>query len=194
MQKINIVALVAGISTLLLIAVSIFVPWWQFTVGSPTIGAVNVSPVNLNLDLLGNAITIPIVYALNIAAALSLASGGIVMLIYSVRPDRSYSNKLLGFGYKKPLYAVIFFVIGLFAMGYLAQKFSGFAFPLIGAGTLSLPGSMAPDGTTISVAVSAGFVWPFYFAVVVAGLCLAARLYHRKIGVDTALPPPPPPQ
>jgi uncharacterized membrane protein len=116
------------------------------------------------------------------------------MLIYSVRPDRSYSKKLLGFGYKKPLYAVIFFVIGLFAMGYLAQKFSGFAFPLIGAGTLSLPGSMAPDGTTISVAVSAGFVWPFYFAVVVAGLCLAARLYHRKIGVDTALPPPPPPQ
>ena len=194
MQKINIVALVAGISTLLLIAVSIFVPWWQFTVGNPAIGAVNVSPVNLNLDLLGNSITIPIVYALNIASALSLAAGGIIMLIYSVKPDKSYSNKLLGFGYKKPLYAVIFFVIGLFSMGYLVQRFSGFAFPLIGAGTLTLPSSMAPDGTSISVAVSAGFGWPFYFAIVVAGLCVAARLYHRKISVDTALPPPPPPQ
>ena len=113
------------------------------------------------------------------------------MLIYSVKPDKSYSKKLLGFGYKKPLYAVIIFIIGLFSTSYLVQRFSGFGFPLVGSGSMSLPQGMAPDGANISVAVSAGFGWPFYFAIVVAGLCVAARVYHRKIAVDTALPPPP---
>jgi hypothetical protein len=187
-KKINIIAMVAGISTLLLIAISIFVPWWQLVVGNPAIASVNVSPVNLNLDLLGNFITIPIIYALNIACALSLASGGIIMLIYSLKPNKSYSNKLLGFGYKKPLYAVIIFVIGVFAMSYLVQKFSGFTFPMMGSGSLSLPQGIAPDGVNINVAVSAGFGWPFYFAIVVSGLCVAARLYHRKVVVDTILP------
>jgi hypothetical protein len=194
MQKINILALIAGISTLLLIVISLFVPWWQLGVGSPAIASVNVSPVNLNLALLGNIITIPIIYALNIASALFLASGGIVMLIYSVRPDKSYSKKLLGFGYKKPLYAVILFIITLFAMTFLVQRFSGFGFPLMGSDSMTLPATMAPDGVNISVAVEAGFVWPFYFAIVVAGLCIAARVYHPRIGAETTLPPPPPSQ
>ena len=190
MQKnINFLALIAGISTLILIVVSIFVPWWQLVVGDPAIASVNVSPVNLNLDLLGNFVTIPIIYALNIACALTLASGGIVMLIYSLKPNKSYSNKLLGFGYKKPLYALILFVIGVFAISYLVQRFSGFTFPLIGSGSLSLPQGMAPDGVSINVAVSAGFGWPFYFAIVVSGLCVAARFYHRKVAVEPMLPP-----
>ena len=194
-NKINIIALAAGISTLLLIAISIFVPWWQFTVGNPAIATVNVSPVNLNLALLGNSLTIPLIYALNIASALSLASGGIIMLIYSVRPNRSYSKKLLGFGYKKPLYAVILFVVALLSMSFMVQRFSGFAIPLAGSGAMSLPESMMPEGANVSVAVSAGFGWPFYFAIVVAGLCVAARVYHRKlVANDAVLPPPPPPQ
>ena len=52
-NKINIVALVAGILTLLLIVISLFVPWWQLAVGNPAIATVNVSPVNLNLDVAG---------------------------------------------------------------------------------------------------------------------------------------------
>jgi hypothetical protein len=193
-SKINIIALAAGISTLLLIAISIFVPWWQLNVGKPAIASVNVSPVNLNLALLGDSLTIPLVYALNIASALSLASGGIIMLIYSVRPNRSYSKKLLGFGYKKPLYAVILFIVALLSMSFMVQRFSGFAIPLAGSGAMSLPRGMAPDGVNISVAVSAGFGWPFYFAIVVAGLCVAARIYHRKlVASDAVLPPPPPP-
>ena len=192
-NRINFLALAAGISTLLLIVISIFVPWWQFTVGNPAIASVNVSPVNWNLALLGNSITVPLIFALNLASALTLAAGGIIMLIYSLRPDKSYSKKLLGFGYKKPLYAVIMFVIALVSMSFVVQKFSGFAVPLSGASAVSLPQNMVPDGTSVSVNVSAGFVWPFYFAVVVAGLCVAARVYHRKVvAVDTALPPPPP--
>jgi len=36
-------------------------------------------------------------------------------------------------------------------------------------------------GASISVLVSADFVWPFWLGVIVAGLCVAAKLYHRKI-------------
>ena len=114
------------------------------------------------------------------------------MLIYSVRPDKSYSQKLLGFGYKKPLYALIIFVVGLVAMSFIVQRVSGFAFPLTGSSAMSLPEGMMANGANVSVDVSAAFGWPFYFAIVVAGLCVAARVYHRKVvAVDTALPPPP---
>jgi hypothetical protein len=49
-------------------------------------------------------------------------------------------------------------------------------------------------GVNVSVGVSAGFGWPFYFAVVVAGLCVAARFCHQKVDVADGVVPPPSPQ
>jgi hypothetical protein len=193
-NKTNPVALVAGILTLVLIAISIFVPWWSLRVGNPAIASIEVSPVNLNLALMGNSLIFPLIYALNIATAITLAAGGIIMIIYGLKPNKPYSKKLLGWGYKKPLYAVILFSTGLIALFFLVPHFSGFTIPLTGSSSLSLPQGMAPDGTSISVNVSTGFGWPFYFAIVVAGLCVVTRVYHRKIAVaDTTLLPPPPP-
>lgn len=193
MQKINLIALIAGVSTLLLIAVSVFVPWWQFTVGKPAFAQVNFSPVNLNFSILGNPITIPLIWAMNLACLLTLASGGIVLLIYSLMPSKPYAKRLLGFGYKKPLYAVILFVIELFSLSALAGVFSGFSVPLMGSGILQVPQQMIPGGgVSISVTVLAGFGWPFYFAIAVAGLCIAARLYHRKISPPLQPAPPNP--
>ncbi len=117
------------------------------------------------------------------------------MMIYSLKPNKSYSKKLLGFAYKKPLYAVIIFVVTLIAMSFIVQGFSGFAFPLMGSSVMSLPGNLVPNGTNVSVYVSAAFGWPFYFAIVVAGLCIVARVYHRKVETaNTELPLPPPPK
>ena len=116
------------------------------------------------------------------------------MIIYGLKPNKPYSKKLLGWGYKKPLYAVILFSAGLIATFFLVPHFSGFTIPLTGSSTIALPQGMAPDGTSISVNVSAGFGWPFYFAIVVAGLCVATRIYPRKIAIaDTTLLPPSPP-
>jgi len=76
-------------------------------------------------------------------------------------------------------------------MFFLVPYFSGFTIPLTGSSILSLPQGMGPDGTNISVNVSAGFGWPFYIAIVVAGLCVVTRVYHRKIAVtNTTLLPP----
>ena len=186
--KVNWIGVAGGIATLLLITVSLFVPWWRFTVGNPVLAEANFSPVNLNFAILGTAITIPIIWALNIASLLSLAAGGIIMLIYSVMPAKPYSKRLLGFSYNKPLFAVVFFVIELVVLTLLVKTYSGFTFPLMGSTTVQLPQSMT-QGANVGVGVSAAFEWPFWFAIVVAGLCVAARLYHRKVSVPT-LPPP----
>ena len=107
------------------------------------------------------------------------------MVIYSLKPNKPYSKRLLGFGYKQPLFAVIIFVVELFALTVVAKAFSGFAVPLIGSGVLQIPSSMIPGNVSVNVNVLAAFEWPFYFAIAVAGLCVAARLYHKKILLPT---------
>ena len=189
-NKINIIALVAGISTLLLIGISVFIPWWQFTVGKPEFAQVNFSPVNLSFSILGTPLTVPLIWAMNLACLLTLTSGGIVLLIYSLRPTKPYAKRLLGFGWKKPLYAVILFVIELISLSTLTNAFSGFNIPLVGSGVLQVPQQMIPGGgISISASFLSAFGWPFYFAIVVAGLCVAARLYHRRIDLTVASPP-----
>ena len=167
-RPINLIALIAGALTLVLIAISVFVPWWKFTVGTgnPSIATVNFSPINLNFALFGNGLTIPLIWAMNLASLLTLLSGGMVMLVYAVLPTRQYSKKMLGFAYKKPLYAVIFFVIEIVVLSLLVKSIAGFGFPMLGTTTLKLPANMAPNGVSISANVSAAFEWPFYMGIV----------------------------
>ncbi len=112
------------------------------------------------------------------------------MLIYSLMATKPYSKRLLGFAYKKPLYAVIFFVVELILLSVLVKLIAGFNLSLFGPSILQLPSNIAPSGVSISVSVLGAFEWPFYLAVVAAGLCVAARLYHRKIIANEVLPAP----
>ena len=189
-HPINLIALAAGILTIVLITVSFFVPWWKFTIGTgaPSIAAVNFSPTNFNFALFGNDLTIPLIWALNLASLLTLLSGGLVMVVYAMLPTKQYSKKLLGFAYKKPLYAVILFVIEIVALSLLVRSIAGLSFPMLGATTMQLPANMAPNGVSIGVSVSAAFEWPFYLSIATAALCIVARVYHRKI-VANAVPP-----
>jgi hypothetical protein len=203
MPKINYVALVAGVLSLVLIAFSWFVPWWQLTVGTPAIATVNFSPVNFNFSLFNTMLTVPIIWALNIASLLTLLAGGIALVVYAVMPAKTYSKQILGFGYKKPLYALILFIIELVVLYFSATLISGVSFPIMGSGALSLPASIAPGGVSVSVAVYTAFGWTFYFAIAVVALCVVARFYHPKIaekpaqvnlvGQQYPYPPPPPP-
>jgi hypothetical protein len=188
MDKVNWLAVISGILTLVLAAVSMYVPWWQLTIGNgtPTLAQANFSPVNLNMSILGSPLTIPLIWAINIASLLSLAAGAIILLIYAIRPNKPYSKKLLGFGYNKPLFAVILFAAELIIITVVAGTFAGFQIPLTGSAMLNLPQSMT-QGNNVAVTVYSSFGWPFYFAIVVAGLAVAARLYHRKV----ASPDPP---
>jgi hypothetical protein len=180
-RQINYVALVAGILTLVLVAVSVFVPWWQFTVGDPAIAEMSLSPVTYNMALFGSILTMPLVYALMLGSMLTLIAGGIIMLVYAVFPAKSYSKQLLGFGWKKPFYAIALFLAALLSLYFSASFLGGIDFPLNGAGTMSLPEAIGDVGVGVSVKVHSSLNWPFYFGIIVAVLCIVARIYHRKI-------------
>ncbi len=181
LKEVNWVGLAGGVSTLVLITVSLFTPWWQFKIGNPEFVQADLSPVNTTIEGMGSTFTIPLIWALNVASLLSLAAGGAVMLAYSLRPAKPYSNKLLRFAYNKPLLSVAFFAVSLLALTLAVRGILGFDLPLMGSASVKFPESMTM-GTSVSVLVSAGFLWPFWLAVVTAGLCLAARFYHRRVG------------
>lgn len=198
-RQINYLALAAGVMTLVLIAVSVFVPWWQFTVGEPAIAEMSLSPVTYNMALFGQILTMPLVYALVLGSMLTLIAGGIIMLIYSIFPTKSYSKQLLGFAWKKPLYAIALFIAALFTLYLSAGLLGGIDVPLNGAGTMGLPEAVGDVGVDISVKVNSSLNWPFYFGIAVAILCVAARVYHYKIkmpepaSASPAQTPPPVP-
>lgn len=181
--KINWFGLVGGISIIALIIASFFVPWWQLIIGEELI-TTNVSPLNTNFSLIGNSLTIPLIMALNIASLISLSSGGVVMLIYSINPKKPYSKKLLSFAYRKPLYSVILFIVGLVLTTIIIGSLFSFDVPLLGSQTSTLPTDIT-QGLTLSVFMNATFQWPFVLAISAATLCIAARLYHKKIGLAT---------
>jgi hypothetical protein len=179
LTKFNWFGLAGGALTLLVIAVSLVYPWWQLTVGDDLM-KINASPVNTNFGFLDTSFTIPFIWALNIMSILSLLASGIAMLVYSIIPRKSYSKHLLGFGYKKPLFTVLFFVIGLVVITVILQAVLSLNVPLMGSTTSTLPIPFV-SGITLSVLLSAGFQWSFWLAVVAATLCIAARLYHKKV-------------
>ena len=187
LSKINWFGIAGGVLTLVVIVVSLYYPWWQLTIGD-NLMKVNASPMNTNFGLLGTQFTIPIIWALNIGSILTFLFSGIIMLIYSVIPTKSYSKDLLGFAYKKPLYAVVFSVVGLLIITLIAQAALGIGIPLMGTATVILPAAMTM-GVNISVLVSAAFQWPFWLAITAAALCISARIYHRKLSATPKIAP-----
>jgi hypothetical protein len=179
-RSINWFGLSAGIITLVMLVISFYVPWWQLTIGQNLI-KVNASPVNTNFGLFGGAqFTVPLIWALNLISILTFTACGLVMLIYSVNPTKPYSKHLLAFSYKKPLYALISFAAVLVIIVIIAG-FLGMSIPLMGSTTLTLPTQFISSDLSISALVSGNFQLPFYLAIVAAALCIAARLYHKKL-------------
>src|SRR3990172_3896790 len=218
--KINWFGLAGSIVILAVVIASLYVPWWQMSIGNIQVGEganpiislenmqlanVSLSPMSTDINFLGTGFTVPLIWALNITALLLLLTSGIVMLLYSVLPAKSYSKHLLGYAYKKPLFAIIFFVIPLIAFPLITQAVTenlglNISIPLSGTTSMALPVGFMGVNMSVSAVVSAAFLWPFWLAIVAAGLCIAARLYHRKVAfipnvkpVDSAPEEPSPP-
>jgi hypothetical protein len=205
-RTINWFALAAGIITLIVLVVSLYMPWWQLTLGH-NFFSVYTSPINTNFGLYGAQFTIPLIWAWNLSNILLFTAGGIIMLVYAFLPTKPYAKELLGFSWKKPLYALVSFIVGLVIIN-IAAGYFGVSYPLMGSSKVdfSFP-SFIPINASISVLVTTTFLLPFWLAIVAVVLCVAARLYHRKLNpklkqtqpqTTTTAPaqentPPPPP-
>lgn len=192
-NKMNWFGITGSISIFTLIIVSIFVPWWQVSVGSVDSPLANfqVSPMSNNFSFLGQTFTFPLIMAINISVIFSLLAGGIAILVYSINPKKSYANKLLTFSYRKPLYALLIFVIGLFITIVLTKFVTGLDVPMIGSANSAVDGSIIQsllgDISISNVLFTAGFQWPFYLVIVSAILCITARYYDKRILSATAV-------
>jgi len=180
--KINWFGIAGSIAVLLLICISAYFPWWQLVVGENLVKA-NVSPIYTNFDFIGSSFTIPLLLALNISSVILMTVGGIALLIYSFKPLASYSRRLLSFGYKKPLYSLVLFVVCLVAITLVVKSVWDLNVPLMGSVQTTLPSEMT-QGATVSVLMVASFQWPFLLAIAAAGLCIAARFYDKKIATS----------
>ncbi len=176
-MRINWFGLVAGSVTLLTVVISLVMPWWQLTVGEGLL-EVNASPVNTNFGLFGSPFRIPLLTALNIISLLTLLASAITMLIYAFNPTTSWSKTLLGFAYKKPLYVLTSFLLGLIIITSVAGYY-GVKIPIFGSSTLNFPANFT-DGVSISATVAANFLLPFYLTIIAAIFCLVTRIYHRS--------------
>jgi hypothetical protein len=177
--KVNWFGIAGGTLVLLIVAISLFTPWWQLVAGEDLVKA-NVSPVYTNFDFMGLAFTIPLLLALNISTMILLIAGGTAMLIYSFKPSASYSERLLNFGYKKPLYSLVIFTIGLFAITLIIGYLFGFSIPLIGSKSVTLPSNLT-QGTTVNVPLATSFGFPYVLVIAASTLCIAAKLVHKRI-------------
>ena len=177
-RNVNWFGFAAGIVTLIVLVISLFIPWWQLTVGD-NLMKVNASPVNTNFGLFGAQFTLPLISALNLVSVLTFTASGLVMLFYSLMPAKPYSKQLLGFSYKKPLFSLITFISGLLIITSIASLFD-INVPILGSTTLNLPSNLMM-GANVSASVSGSFQLPFWLALVAAALCIAARLYHGRV-------------
>jgi hypothetical protein len=193
-KSINWFALGGGTLTLVLTVASMFVPWWKVTVGQ-TFATIGISPVSLSTNIMGYNVVLPIVMVISWMFIVLLVSAGIVLIIYSIMPTKPYSKRLLSFAYKKPLGTLIAFIVlmllvtntgTIIGMMVGSSNLSGadLDVPWLGAKTLTLPSSMT-QGTIRGIAISAELEWTFWLAVSVAALCVAARLYHKKLDILT---------
>jgi hypothetical protein len=195
-KDVNWFALVGGAVTLVLAVASLFVPWWQITVGQ-TLARIGFSPVSLSTNIVGYSVALPIIVAVGWMFMVLLVSAGIVLLVYSIMPSKPYSKRLLSFAYKKPLGTLIAFLVLLllitnsgtiFGMMLGSSNLSGadLNVPWTGTKTLQLPSSMT-QGEVNGIIISAEFGWTFWLAIVAGGLCVAARLYHKKLDKPEAI-------
>ncbi len=197
MSKINWFALVSGALMLAVVGLSIFTPWWQLQIGSGSTGfaVINANPFYTNFGVLGLNFVIPILFAINIMTMALFVVSGIILVVYSVMPTKSYSKQLLCYGYKRPIYTLIGFIVTLVVIVYLipfiinmiangAVTLSVPLFALLGTSIIQLPTGMLNSGSNslqIGVTVVAAFQYTFYLGVVATALAIVARIYHRKI-------------
>jgi hypothetical protein len=203
MKAINWFALAAGSLSIVLAAASLVVPWWQVTVGS--LATLGWSPVKLSINVSGFSLAVPVLTVIGVIFTLFIVVPGIVLIIYSVFPTKPYAKHMLGFAYKKPLGVFILFLAVLLLLansgtiaaalfhGSLGSALTTSGLPISSLPISSLPisslnmplwgtrtFSLSLSALGISIPISTSIQWTFWLAAVVAALCVAARIYHRK--------------
>lgn len=181
LRKINWLGVASGVTATVLLIVSVVyaAPWWQLSIAQG-LGQVNVSPLDINAQVLGVDVEIPILWYVTLSGKLILLVTIISLFTYSIVPEKKYSKNLLGYGYKRPLMIVTALIAVLVILTSLVGLMLPIKVPFLGNEITSL----TFEGVKVSVSIFASFTWVFGLAILTAALAVAARIYHRKIAVQ----------
>lgn len=177
-KTINWPGLACSVTAAMIVVLSILyaAPWWQVAIGDG-VGQADISPLDYKASFAGASIEIPIIWFLNLSGKLMMTACAVAMFIYSVTTQKSFSKKLLGFAYKKPLLMVLVFTAVLAVSTYMVGTFLGVNVPLAGTATLSL----SLGEITVNVPISTSLTWVFWLAVATAVLAIATKIYEWKV-------------
>ncbi|HMK94270.1 MAG TPA: hypothetical protein VK536_02595 [Candidatus Limnocylindrales bacterium] len=199
-KAINWFALAAGVLMLVEVALSIFVPWWKLQIGSGTgFVTVNANPFYTNFGVLRLNFVIPILFAINVATTALFTASGIIFIIYSVKPVKSYSKHLLSYGWKRPVYTLVGFIVVLMLIVYVAPDIvntmahtSMIHIPLVGSSVMQISSNVFGNSNSVQIGITviATFEYTFYLAIAATALGIAARIYHRRIVSKAVISPP----
>jgi len=176
-RRINWPGLFCGLSlmSLLLLSIAYKVPWWQLNIADG-LGHVSVSPLDVDINLMGASIDVPLIWYLNVGSKLALLLVAAAFLFYSVNMDTQHSRRLLDVIYKKPVYMVASLVIIGIVNRFIVGAFLPFSLPIVGTSTVAL----SSNSVTLSIPVTASFTWVFWLALAGALLSILTRLYHNR--------------
>jgi hypothetical protein len=192
--------LTVGILMLAVVCLSIFTPWWRLQIGSgTTFATINADPFYTNFGVLGLNFVIPIIFAINIGTMALFTISGALLILYSIKPTKSYSKQLLCYAYKRPIYTFVGFIVTLLVVSYalpiVVNKVGGVnlsvpLFQLVGTSIIQLPAHLSGSSIQIGVTVVTAFQYTFYLGVIATALAIVARIYYRKTVPNTVLPDP----
>ena len=202
-MRLNWFALAAGVLMLVVVALSIFTPWWKLQIGSGTaFVAVNANPFYTNFSVLKLNFAIPILFAINIAVIALFTASGVIFIIYSIKPTKSYSKHLLSYGWKRPLYTIIGFIVTLMVILYVVPSIiNAIAHssmipvpiaPLMGSSVIHLTSGIFGNSNSIQIGITVvtAFEYTFYLGLAATVLGIMARIYHRRIFSNVVIPSP----
>ncbi|MEM4699863.1 MAG: hypothetical protein QXT74_02795 [Candidatus Nezhaarchaeales archaeon] len=204
-RRLNPIGLVAA-GLMLALAASKEAPWWVLSVGE--VAAFQVSPFKVSLEVLGCDVVPSVVDYLTLGAWLSVLVGAVLMAAGSLS-RRGWSKALLSFGLSKIAWGLSAVIIVaalpyLLASSPLRDLLLSYAASLLGARVLSAEGPLlvgegalrlAVAGLTVTLPLRAYVTQYFYAASACLCLCIAARLYQRRVvaieGAELQLQEPP---
>lgn len=179
-ERANWLGVVAGI--LMMVLAALGSAWWWIDVGGGAVTA-DVSPFKVSLTALGSSIDSPLITYLCLGARLWILIAGGLMLLGSLAPRRWWSGKLVKFGSTKLLWMIILLIVMVILMAVVANTFlssqlPGLELPYISGSTAA---TFSVDDATATVPISMGLTTTFFLVIVLAGLALGARIYHRRL-------------
>jgi len=200
LKTMNLFALAAGALMLVVVALSIFVPWWKLQIGSGTgFVTVNVNPFYTNFGVLRLNFVVPVLFAINVAAIALFTASGVIFIIYAFKPTKSYSKHLLSYGWKRPVYTIIGFIVVLMVILYVVPgvvNSMGHSTipvplaPLMGSSLIRLPSGVFDNSNSIQIGITVitTFEYTFYLGLVATALGIVARIYHGRIASNVVIP------